>query len=51
MPADALLLSIFIVAVFAVFAGVVAWADYTTTNWQRSKVEPARKASPERKAA
>ena len=51
MPADALLLSIFIVAVFAFFAVVVAWTDYTTTKWQKSKTATASEAIPERKKA
>lgn len=31
MPADALLVSVVVVAIFVVFAGVLAWADHQTS--------------------
>ncbi|MET4328847.1 hypothetical protein ABIB80_004682 [Bradyrhizobium sp. i1.15.2] len=31
MPADALLMSIFVVAIFVTFAGALAWADRQTS--------------------
>ena len=43
MPTDALLLSIVISCVFALFAAVLAWLDHTTTAWVRAKA--AEKAS------
>jgi hypothetical protein len=35
---DALLLSIAICCVFAVFAAVLAWTDRQTTRWQRERL-------------
>jgi len=37
MPIDTLLLSLAICGVFALFAAVVAWADYTTTRHLKNK--------------
>ena len=37
MPSDALLLSIAICCVFALFAGVLAWLDHNTTAWLRAR--------------
>ena len=37
MPTDALLLSIAICLVFALFAAVLAWLDHSTTAWLRAK--------------
>jgi hypothetical protein len=52
MPADTLLLSIVICAIFALFAGVLIWADLTTGRWIRKQQEGAnRSAPPTQKAA
>ena len=51
MPIDALLLSLAVCFVFAVFAVVVAWTDYKTTTRHRryeaveSKTNRAKKAA------
>jgi hypothetical protein len=45
MPADALLLSIFIISIFALFAGVMAWADYSTTTWQKNQSSKSKSNS------
>jgi hypothetical protein len=37
MPTDALLLSIAICLVFALFAAVLAWLDHSTTAWLRAR--------------
>jgi hypothetical protein len=37
MPIDALLLSLAVCGVFLIFAAVLAWIDYRTTHWQRSR--------------
>jgi cytoskeletal protein RodZ len=54
MPFDALILSLAVVCVFVLFAGVLAWVDHTTSAWQRTKnkeVAKSAKAQPGRKAA
>jgi hypothetical protein len=52
MPADSLFLSIAVSGVFLIFAVVLAWADRSTTRWQRAQasenrtspaIEPPRK--------
>jgi len=49
---DAFLLAIAICGVFAVFAVALAWADHSTTAWQRSqRVEHSVVAEPSRKKA
>jgi hypothetical protein len=50
MPIDALLLSLAIFCVFALFAAVVAWVDYTTTRHiknaaAKSKTDPLKTAA------
>ena len=50
MPTDALLLSLFICCVFALFGLVLAWADYSTTRWQKNQPADAPRA-PLKKAA
>ena len=50
MPTDALLLSLAICAVFALFAVILAWTDYSTTTWQKKQTaelpsEPSKKAA------
>jgi ABC-type uncharacterized transport system permease subunit len=35
MPTDAALLSLAICSVFALFAIILAWTDYSTTTWQK----------------
>jgi len=50
MPIDALLLSLFICGVFALFAVVVAWTDYTTTRHRKnetakSNTDPLKKVA------
>jgi hypothetical protein len=37
MPSDALILSLVICCVFALFAGVLAWVDHTTSAWLRTR--------------
>jgi len=54
MPADALMLSIAICIVFAVFAGVLAWLDHSTNAWRRAneaEKASAAAAPPAKKAA
>jgi hypothetical protein len=50
MPTDALLLSLFICCVFALFAATLAWADYSTTKCQENR-EANSKSDPLKKAA
>jgi hypothetical protein len=50
MPTDALLLSLFICCVFALFAATLAWADYSTTKCQENR-EAKSKSDPLKKAA
>jgi hypothetical protein len=54
MPTNALLLSIAICFVFALFAAVLAWLDHSTSSWLRAKqadkassldTQPAKKAA------
>jgi hypothetical protein len=45
MPADSLLISIAVCAVFLAFAGVLAWVDHRTTSWQRSAASAKSTAS------
>jgi hypothetical protein len=52
MPADTLLLSLAICAVFALFAGVLMWADLTTSRWMRNRQDDAgRSVAPATKKA
>jgi hypothetical protein len=54
MPFDALILSLAICCVFALFAGVLAWVDHTTSAWQRSsdkEVAKSASAQPAKRAA
>jgi hypothetical protein len=44
MPADTLLLSLLICAVFAIFAVVLIWADLTTSRWIRSRQQDTQRA-------
>ena len=37
MPLDAVLVSAGVCFVFGLFAVVLAWADYSTTSWMRSR--------------
>lgn len=50
MPTDALILSLIICCVFALFAAVLAWADHSTTTWQKNQDATSRSA-PLKKAA
>jgi hypothetical protein len=50
MPSDALLLSLVICIVFALFAIILAWTDYSTTAWQKNRLAklpsvPSKKAA------
>jgi hypothetical protein len=50
MPIDALLLSLAICSVFALFAVILAWTDHSTTTWQKKQTaelpsEPSKKAA------
>lgn len=49
MPTESILVSIGVCVVFLLFAFVVAWADHTTSQWIRSRVEatPASKPTEE----
>jgi hypothetical protein len=40
MPLDSLLVSAGVCFVFLLFAAVLAWADYRTTSWMRSRGQP-----------
>jgi len=52
MPADALMLSVAICIVFAVFAGVLAWLDHSTNAWRRAnEAEKTSSAAPPIKKA
>ena len=42
MPIDTLLLSLAICFVFALFAVVLAWADYTTTRHGKNKAAESK---------
>jgi hypothetical protein len=37
MPLDALILSLFVCCVFTLFAAILAWADHSTTTWQKNQ--------------
>jgi hypothetical protein len=55
MPADSLLVSIGVCAMFLIFAFAVAWADHTTGQWLRSRAAAKQATAdtepPYRKAA
>jgi hypothetical protein len=51
MPADTLLLSIVICAIFALFAGVLICADLTTSRWIRQQQRGVNRSAPTQKAA
>jgi hypothetical protein len=52
MPTDALMLSIAICIVFAVFAGVLAWLDHSTNAWRlANEAEKSSSAAPPVKKA
>jgi len=44
MPTDALLVSMVICLVFALFAAVLAWLDHSTSAWLREKRAAEAKA-------
>jgi hypothetical protein len=54
MPADSILISIGVCVMFLSFAFAIAWADHTTSQWIRGKVDAKQRstpAQPNRKAA
>jgi len=46
MPIDALLLSLAICFVFALFAVILAWTDHSTTTWQKKQTARAHAELP-----
>jgi len=54
MPVDSILVSIAVCGVFLLFAVMLAWVEYRTTSWQRSRIAAQHTASaepPRKKAA
>jgi hypothetical protein len=51
MPIDALLLSLAICFVFALFAVILAWTDHSTTIWQKKQKTAELPSVPSKKAA
>ena len=50
MPIDALLLSLAICFVFALFAVILAWTDYCTTTWQKKQTAESPSVSSKKAA-
>ena len=51
MPSDSLLLSLAVFITFLGFAGVLAWADYSTSKKQRSQASDKPEAPVQKHAA